>query len=320
MKKFWTLIASTMLVASAAFAQDDYDYADQSEEQATEQASEPWPNEDEQSSEAEPAEEAPAAPVAKQVNNQVTNQTNIQQANQVTIQNNFYAQANEAPAPASNAQASEAQESYERPANNEQKFGIGLRAAFDYGMMYGFKNEDDDVDGSPTGIGFEGGLMGRIQLVSNLHFAPEVNIAFVRTEHEYLHQKRTYTSIDLEIPLLMRGIVLDKFYVTGGPQLNLNLSNDFDYDNKEAAEGYEEKIDEAKFTFGLAVGAGFNIIEGLFIDVRFYMGLMDLYPDVKSISDYEDGEIVNEGDDFSYISMKGAKMMKIKAGLSYWFI
>lgn len=320
MKKFWTLIASTMLVASAAFAQDDYDYADQSEEQATEQASEPWPNEDEQSSEAEPAEEAPAAPVAKQVNNQVTNQTNIQQANQVTIQNNFYAQANEAHAPASNAQASEPQESYERPANNEQKFGIGLRAAFDYGMMYGFKNEDDDVDGSPTGIGFEGGLMGRIQLVSNLHFAPEVNIAFVRTEHEYLHQKRTYTSIDLEIPLLMRGIVLDKFYVTGGPQLNLNLSNDFDYDNKDATEGYEEKIDEAKFTFGLAVGAGFNIIEGLFIDVRFYMGLMDLYPDVKSISDYEDGEIVSEGDDFSYISMKGAKMMKIKAGLSYWFI
>ena len=306
MKKFWTLIASTMLVASAAFAQDDYDYADQSEEQATEQASEPWPNEDEQSSEAEPAEEAPAAPVAKQVNKPASAQPAMQTA--------------AAPAPASNAQASEPQESYEHPANNEQKFGIGLRAAFDYGMMYGFKNEDDDVDGSPTGIGFEGGLMGRIQLVSNLHFAPEVNIAFVRTEHEYLHQKRTYTSIDLEIPLLMRGIVLDKFYVTGGPQLNLNLSNDFDYDNKEAADGYEEKIDEAKFTFGLAVGAGFNIIEGLFIDVRFYMGLMDLYPDVKSISDYEDGEIVNEGDDFSYISMKGAKMMKIKAGLSYWFI
>ena len=307
MKKFWTLIASTMLVASAAFAQDDYDYADQSEEQATEQASEPWPNEDEQSSEAEPAEEAPAAPVAKQVNKPASAQPAMQTA--------------AAPAPASNAQASEPQESYEHPANNEQKFGIGLRAAFDYGMMYGFKNEDDDVDGSPTGIGFEGGLMGRIQLVSNLHFAPEVNIAFVRTEHEYLHQKRTYTSIDLEIPLLMRGIVLDKFYVTGGPQLNLNLSNDFDYDNKEAADGYEEKIDEAKFTFGLAVGAGFNIIEGLFIDVRFYMGLMDLYPDVKSISDdYEDGDIVNKGDNFSEISMKGAKMMKIKAGLSYWFI
>ena len=306
MKKFWTLIASTMLVASAAFAQDDYDYADQSEEQATEQASEPWPNEDEQSSEAEPAEEAPAAPVAKQVNKPASAQPAMQTA--------------ATPAPASNAQSNEPQESYEHPANNEQKFGIGLRAAFDYGMMYGFKNEDDDVDGSPTGIGFEGGLMGRIQLVSNLHFAPEVNIAFVRTEHEYLHQKRTYTSIDLEIPLLMRGIVLDKFYVTGGPQLNLNLSNDFDYDNKDANEDYEEKIDEAKFTFGLAVGAGFNIIEGLFIDVRFYMGLMDLYPDVKSISDYEDGEIVSEGDDFSYISMKGAKMMKIKAGLSYWFI
>lgn len=306
MKKFWTLVACTLMATSISFAQEEYYYGVQTEEQSADQTSEPWPNEDEQSSEAEPAEEAPAAPVAKQVNKPASAQPAMQTA--------------ATPAPASNAQANEPQESYERPANNEQKFGIGLRAAFDYGMMYGFKNEDDDVDGSPTGIGFEGGLMGRIQLVSNLHFAPEVNIAFVRTEHEYLHQKRTYTSIDLEIPLLMRGIVLDKFYVTGGPQLNLNLSNDFDYDNKEAAEGYEEKIDEAKFTFGLAVGAGFNIIEGLFIDVRFYMGLMDLYPDVKSISDYEDGEIVSEGDDFSYISMKGAKMMKIKAGLSYWFI
>ena len=37
MKKIWTLIASTMLVTSVAFAQDDYDYADQSEEQYTEQ-------------------------------------------------------------------------------------------------------------------------------------------------------------------------------------------------------------------------------------------------------------------------------------------
>lgn len=305
MKKFWTLVACTLMATSISFAQEEeYYYGEQTEEQSADQASEPWPDEAEQSSEVEPAEETAPA------DNKVNKQTSAQPAKAFEP----------TPAPAHIAQADDSQDSYERPANNEQKFGIGLRAAFDYGMMYGFKNEDDDVDGSPTGIGFEGGLMGRIQLISNLHFAPEVNIAFVRTEHEYLHQKRTYTSIDLEIPLLMRGIVLDKFYVTGGPQLNLNLSNDFDYDNKESVEGYEEKIDEAKFTFGLAVGAGFNIIEGLFIDVRFYMGLMDLYPDVKSISDYEDGDIVGEGDDFSYISMKGAKMMKIKAGLSYWFI
>lgn len=307
MKKFWTLIASTMLVASAAFAQDDYDYADQSEEQATEQASEPWPNEDEQSSEAEPAEEAHAAPVAKQVNKPASAQPAMQTA--------------AAPAPASNAQASEPQESYERPANNESKFGIGIRFAFDYAMMYGFKTEDDEVDESPSGTGFEGGLMGRIQLVSSLCFAPELNVAYVNTVHNYMHKERSYKSLDLEIPLLMRGSILDMFYVTGGPQLNININNDYEYDDADAlASDYKENLDEAKFTFGLAVGAGFNIIEGLFIDVRFYMGLMDLYPDVKSIDEYDDGDIVQEGDDFSYISMKGAKMMKIKAGLSYWFI
>ena len=38
MNKIWTLVASTMLAASVAFAQDDFDpeYTDQAEEQVSE--------------------------------------------------------------------------------------------------------------------------------------------------------------------------------------------------------------------------------------------------------------------------------------------
>ena len=124
MKKFWTLVACTLMATSISFAQEEeYYYGVQTEEQSADQASEPWPDEAEQSSEVEPAEETAPA------DNKVNKQTSAQPAKAFEP----------TPAPAHIAQADDSQDSYERPANNEQKFGIGLRAAFDYGMMYGFK-------------------------------------------------------------------------------------------------------------------------------------------------------------------------------------
>ena len=121
MKKIWTFVACTLMAASVSFAQDDFDSesADQAEEQVTDQASEPWPDEAEQSSDVESEEDAASVQTAKQSNNQVANQTNIQQANQVNIQNNYYAQANEAPA--------------EDPIQSraaESRIGFGIRGAF----------------------------------------------------------------------------------------------------------------------------------------------------------------------------------------------
>ena len=308
MKKIWTLVASTMLVASVAFAQDDFDDMDQSAEQYTEQEQAEFQAED-QASEA-PEEESNEASTV-QNNNQVTNQTNIQQANQVNIQNNYYAQANEAPA--------------EDPIQSraaESRIGFGIRGAFDYGMMYGFSEEDDDIDQTPRGVGFEGGLMLKIMMINNLFFAPEFNIAYILTSHTYLKEyDRTYHSLDLEIPLLIRGVVADKFYITAGPQANLSLSSGADIDpieNKvlDIRATTKEKVEQTGFTFGLAAGAGFNIVKGLFVDLRYYMGLMELFPDVKTLDDIENFE----DEDFSIVSMKGAKMMKFKVGLSYLFM
>lgn len=210
-------------------------------------------------------------------------------------------------------------------AKKEKAFGAGVRAAFDYGMMYGFKEKDDYVDEDPSGMGFEGGFMARIQMVSHLYFAPEINVAYMSTGHKYDHRKRTYKTTDLEIPLLMRGVVAGKFYVTGGPQFNINLNNSADLKEKELScienlstgkcerleNPYKQKVEASSFTFGLAAGAGFNIVQGLFIDLRYYMGLSELYPDVNGSGNLEN---------YSELDMRGAKMMKFKAGLSYWFL
>ena len=307
MKKIWTLIASTMLVASVALAQDDYDYADQSEEQYTEQEQAEIQAEDQASDASEEeqpsvAEEpAPSQPVAAPI----SSQANVQE-----------------PEPANTEEDNSAQEPAPRQVN---RFGFGLRVAFDYGRMFGFKEDmdnDSDISGSPSGIGFEAGLMVRFQMIPNLFFAPEVNVAYISTNHEYMGSERKYNSVDLEIPLLMRGIVADRFYVTGGPQVVFSMSSKAEIEPlKVTSVGItkesEEKIDQASFGFGIAAGAGFNIYEGLFIDLRYYMGLTELYPDVKSMDDFNDGDVA-EGD-FYMINMSGARMMKFKVGISYWF-
>ena len=307
MKKIWTLIASTMLAASVAFAQDDYDYADQSEEQYTEQEQAEIQAEDQASDASEEeqpsvAEEpAPSQPVAAPI----SSQANVQESE-----------------PANTEEDNSAQEPAPRQVN---RFGFGLRVAFDYGRMYGFKEDldnDSDISGTPSGIGFEAGLMVRFQMIPNLFFAPEVNVAYISTNHKYMDSARKYNSVDLEIPLLMRGIVADRFYITGGPQVVFSMSSKAEIEpivtelgggvNLKAES--KEKIEQASFGFGIAAGAGFNIYEGLFIDLRYYMGITELYPDVKTLDDLEYAE-----GDFSMIDMSGARMMKFKVGISYWF-
>jgi len=310
MNKIWTLIASTMLVASAAFAQDDFDsdYANQAEEQYTEQE-QAEVQADEQQQAAEPAEEeeqpsvaeepAPSKPVAAPVT-----QASAQEPAQESTQND------------ENAQEA-------APRDDTPFFGFGLRTAFDYGRMYGFKDDldnDSDISGIPSGIGFEAGVMFRIRMIPNLFFAPEVNFAYISTEHEYLKHKREYKSIDMEIPLLMRGVIADRFYVTGGPQLNFSLSSEADIEPIENSVldktfASTEKIEQASFGFGIAAGLGINIVQGLFFDLRYYMGITELYPDVKTLDDMD----IAEGD-FSLVDMSGARMMKFKVGISYWFL
>ena len=322
MKKIWTLIACTLMAATVSFAQDDFDYEATEQTEVESEATEQSEDQASDQSEAveEQAEDAASVQTAKQDNNQVANQTNIQQANQVNIQNNYYAQAE-------TDKAEEQADNNSKPKRAERStFGFGVRGAFNYARMYGFKEDpenDSDIDGVPTGIGFDAGLMFRIQMIPNLHFTPEVNFAYSSTSHSYLDKDRHYISTDIEIPLIIRGVVGDMFYVGAGPQINFNISNEADIDATENQWGItedKENVESAKFSFGLTAGAGINVVEGLFVDLRFYLGVTELFPDVKSLDEYEAGEKVQEGDNFSFISMKGAKMMKFKVGMSYWFI
>lgn len=205
---------------------------------------------------------------------------------------------------------------------NSSKMGVGIRASFDYSRMYGFDEEDDLVDGNPSGIGFEVGIAGRAELVKNIYFVPELNVNYTTTSHDYanISSERTYKNVELQVPLMLRGTIKERFFANAGPQINLALYSDFDAGNsatdpltgKTVKSPIDENVKEGAFSFGLAIGGGAYIIKGLSVDARFYMGLSELFYDL----DYDS----TDSDKFSLINMSGAKMMTFKIGLSYWFI
>lgn len=80
----------------------------------------------------------------------------------------------------------------------------------------------------------------------------------------------------------------------------------------------DENIEQGVFDFGLVASAGYNIYNNLFVDLRFYMGLVEMFPDAVYIGS-DDITSIDDSDSISFIDLSGAKMMKFKVGLSYWF-
>lgn len=220
------------------------------------------------------------------------------------------------------ASAALAQES---PAKKGHDAGVGVRVAFDYDMMYGFEEPDDDFTDDPTGFGFEAGLTARVEMVNNLYFVPEVDFNYSSTNHSAGRNERTYSSMNLEIPLMFRGVVAERFYVNAGAQLNLRLASNVDaptyhtdpITHKEVKEEMDD-FEQGAFSFGIVAGGGVFVMDQVSIDLRFYMGMSELFPD----ADYIGGGFSNmdEIKHPSSIDMAGAKMMSIKLGVNIWFI
>lgn len=301
------IIAAGALATSLAVAQEDAWPADeQTEEQVSEQA-EPAEEAEEQSSEAaEPQEKVTNNNVNVQVNNQVTNNNNSiniqinnnsnnQETNQVAIQNNY----NEQPKSSLNGKA-----------------GVGAHIDFNYSFLNGLAqdwNMGDETD-APAGFGFDAGIRGRIPMVDYLQFVPELNFHFAALTQSDEAAERVFKQMDLEIPLTMRATVLDMLYIAAGVQLTLNLSSKVTFEEEDIDMGgglgttsmeFNEKIEQAGFTFGLLFGAGFFIMERLSIDAAFMLGLSDMYPDCES-------DLIE--------SMDGGKQMTFKVGVGYWFM
>lgn len=303
------IIAAGTLATSLAFAQDDDVWPGDmpAEEEATEQVEEETQEAAPEVAQEEPAEEAqeeaePVRPQRRtrntvQANNQRENNSYSQEAAQVAAQDNSY---NEQP-----------------KSTPKNEFGVGIRGAFNYNMMYGLGEEwyvynDSEEDIAPSGIGFEAGLAIRLQLLPFMQFTPEVLFEYAELSQEDGSMERTFKQMSVEIPLLLRVTPIDKLYFVAGPNLEISVSDEAELESgvmKNAAgefhHQFPEEIERKGFQFGITVGAGYYIFEGFSVDFRYNWGMSDVY----------EGYIIDKANELS-----SGKQMTFKFGLGFWFM
>ena len=199
------------------------------------------------------------------------------------------------------------------------KPGIGAHADFNYSYLIGLPQDwylGDDAE-APSGIGFDIGLRGRIPMASILQFTPEINFHYAQLSMDEEGCDHKFKQMDLEIPLMVRALVKERFYVAAGVQLSLNLSSEVSLEQDDISLGgdlgktdykYKEDIDQAGFGFGIALGVGGFVMERLSIDAGVVLGLTDVYPDIDPLKN----DLIE--------SMDGGKQMTFKAGIGYWFL
>ncbi|MBQ9226943.1 MAG: outer membrane beta-barrel protein [Fibrobacter sp.] len=299
------IIAAAALATSLAVAQEDAWPADEQTDASTSSATE--------AEEAEqPSEAAEQSSEAAEPQSETTAQTASEPAPAASEQ----ADTRTAYDSGDNAYAENTASAPQKTNTLNSKMGVGAHIDFNYSFLNGLAqdwNMGDETD-APAGFGFDAGIRGRIPMVDYLQFVPELNFHFAALTQSDEAAERVFKQMDLEIPLTMRATILDMLYIAAGVQLTLNLSSKVTFEEEDIDMGgglgttsmeFNEKIEQAGFTFGLLFGAGFFIMERLSIDAAFMLGLSDMYPDCES-------DLIE--------SMDGGKQMTFKAGVGYWFM
>lgn len=299
------IIAAAALATSLAVAQEDAWPADEQTDASTSSATE--------AEEAEqPSEAAEQSSEAAEPQSETTAQTASEPAPAASEQ----ADTRTAYDSGDNAYAENTASAPQKTNTLNSKMGVGAHIDFNYSFLNGLAqdwNMGDETD-APAGFGFDAGIRGRIPMVDYLQFVPELNFHFSALTQSDEAAERVFKQMDLEIPLTMRATILDMLYIAAGVQLTLNLSSKVTFEEEDIDMGgglgttsmeFNEKIEQAGFTFGLLFGAGFFIMERLSIDAAFMLGLSDMYPDCES-------DLIE--------SMDGGKQMTFKVGVGYWFM
>lgn len=205
------------------------------------------------------------------------------------------------------------------PATKQAPISVGLRGAFIYGNMWGFKDLKSDGLEPPTGIGGEFGIAARFSMVDGLQFSPEIMFRIFNLSHEEDEVERCYKQMFLDFAFYIRGVFGGGFFLEFAPQIAINTSADYTYDG--TANNFE-RIEQSAAEFGLNVGVGYYVLDNLSLNFRWYIGLTEVFPDVKYEGDMNSiKEEKSKGNvSWATINLKGAHTMMFKFGVTYWFL
>ncbi|WP_422104271.1 porin family protein [Winogradskyella sp.] len=133
---------------------------------------------------------------------------------------------------------------------------------YDFGVRIGYNNYTINSTGqNPSGHGYYGGLFLERSLSEKLALQIEINYNYSG-------------SSTLQLPLLLKYRIADKFEIFSGPQL------DFSFEQKTLNEESRNKRWGASLLFGVQ----YNINSHWFADMRYILGLTDQFPIFQGVN------------------------------------
>ena len=152
----------------------------------------------------------------------------------------------------------------------ESSFGIkgGFNAAF-VETDSGFKTESRN--------GFHIGIYGENRLSDTFAIQPELMYSqqgFTETNGSgEREQKLDY----INLPIMLKAYLVPGLYIEAGPQIGLAINDKEEFRNFLGESSVTR--DPESFDYGVGLGAGFKLVNGASIGVRYNIGLGDLYED-----------------------------------------
>jgi opacity protein-like surface antigen len=156
-------------------------------------------------------------------------------------------------------------------------------------------NLSGDVEDTKSLIGAHLGGFAEISISEKFAIQPELlfSIQGAKSEYsesdiDYSYSEETKTKLNyLNVPLLAKYYVADKFALLAGPQFGILMSAKEDYEFSETLSGTtdsgSESIDAKEFYKSLALsfnlGASYSITENFFVDARYNLGLSSIAKD-----------------------------------------
>jgi len=187
-------------------------------------------------------------------------------------------------------------------------FGVRLGGAI---TSFSISNEEDGALEPNGKFGFHIGGFAEYAINDQFAFAPELNIAtagatFEKSTRDTNYGYVTTSNIKVDDKLMYINIpILAKYYVNEnlsfhfGPQLGFLMSAKYDmeYHSKivdnnghvvsqgsDSESNKDAKDDVNSTDFGLSLGVGYKLENGMFFDARYYLGLSNIAKDDNTVS------------------------------------
>ncbi|KQB43050.1 porin family protein [Flavobacterium aquidurense] len=160
---------------------------------------------------------------------------------------------------------------------NAQSTRFGVKGGLNLSTVVG-----GDVEDTKSLVGFHVGGFAEIKVVEKFFIQPELLYSAQGTKFDGPFGEDFDTKLNyLNIPVLAKYYIVEKFSVEAGPQLGILLSAKAD---GEDIKDYTRSVD-----FGFNIGAGYNFTDNLSIGLRYTIGLSPISDkDIDNEDDYYD--------------------------------